>query len=62
MTLTQKDGSKITFTQNEQGSVVYTNVGKNEIFRSGTTHIGKYVINHSFIFPRLIGVISFCIF
>ncbi|TWO23215.1 hypothetical protein YZ82_00050 [Campylobacter hyointestinalis] len=65
MTLTQKDGSKITFTQNEQGSVVYTNarnIGKNEIFRSGTTHIGKYVINHSFIFPGLIGVISSCIF
>lgn len=62
LTLTQKDGSKITFTQNEQGSVVYTNVGKNEIFRSGTTHIGKYVINHSFIFPGLIGVISSCIF
>lgn len=65
MTLTQKDGSKITFTQNEQGSVVYTNarnIGKNEIFRSGTTHIGKYVINHSFIFHGLIGVISSCIF
>lgn len=30
--------------------------------RSGTTHIGKYVINHSFIFPGLIGVISSCIF
>jgi anaerobic C4-dicarboxylate transporter DcuB len=29
--------------------------------RSGTTHIGKYVINHSFIFPGLIGVISSCI-
>ena len=24
--------------------------------RSGTTHIGKYVINHSFILPGLIGV------
>ena len=24
--------------------------------RSGTTHIGKFVINHSFIFPGLIGV------
>ncbi|AHE93498.1 TPA: anaerobic C4-dicarboxylate transporter [Campylobacter fetus subsp. venerealis] len=30
--------------------------------RSGTTHIGKYVINHSFIIPGLIGVISSCIF
>ncbi|RAZ51235.1 hypothetical protein CHL10075_08080 [Campylobacter hyointestinalis subsp. lawsonii] len=30
--------------------------------RSGTTHIGKYVINHSFIFHGLIGVISSCIF
>jgi len=29
--------------------------------RSGTTHIGKYVINHSFILPGLIGVISSCI-
>ena len=26
--------------------------------RSGTTHIGKFVINHSFIAPGLIGVIS----
>ena len=26
--------------------------------RSGTTHIGKYVINHSFIIPGLIGVFS----
>ncbi|MDR0239562.1 MAG: anaerobic C4-dicarboxylate transporter [Deltaproteobacteria bacterium] len=30
--------------------------------RSGTTHIGKYVINHSFIFPGLVGVITSCIF
>jgi len=30
--------------------------------RSGTTHIGKFVINHSFIFPGLIGVITSCIF
>jgi len=30
--------------------------------RSGTTHIGKYVINHSFIFPGLIGVFSSCVF
>ena len=30
--------------------------------RSGTTHIGKFVINHSFIIPGLIGVISSCIF
>ena len=28
--------------------------------RSGTTHIGKYVINHSFITPGLIGVFSSC--
>ncbi len=27
-----------------------------EFDRSGTTHIGKYVINHSFILPGLIGV------
>ena len=26
--------------------------------RSGTTHIGKFVINHSFIIPGLIGVIT----
>ncbi|MFR8815750.1 MAG: hypothetical protein ACLVFZ_07065, partial [Parasutterella sp.] len=26
--------------------------------RSGTTHIGKFVINHSFILPGLIGVIT----
>jgi anaerobic C4-dicarboxylate transporter DcuB len=30
--------------------------------RSGTTHIGKYVINHSFILPGLIGVSSSCVF
>ncbi|KYK72458.1 C4-dicarboxylate ABC transporter [Aggregatibacter actinomycetemcomitans serotype e str. SA2149] len=30
--------------------------------RSGTTHIGKLVINHSFILPGLIGVITSCIF
>lgn len=30
--------------------------------RSGTTKIGKFVINHSFIIPGLIGVISSCIF
>ncbi len=29
--------------------------------RSGTTHIGKYVINHSFILPGLIGVGSSCV-
>lgn len=29
--------------------------------RSGTTRIGKYVINHSFILPGLIGVIGSCI-
>lgn len=29
--------------------------------RSGTTRIGKFVINHSFIIPGLIGVISSCI-
>ncbi|MHC1730338.1 MAG: anaerobic C4-dicarboxylate transporter [Syntrophobacteraceae bacterium] len=29
--------------------------------RSGTTGIGKYVINHSFILPGLIGVITSCI-
>ncbi|WP_169764505.1 anaerobic C4-dicarboxylate transporter [Campylobacter mucosalis] len=28
--------------------------------RSGTTQIGKYVINHSFIIPGLIGVFSSC--
>lgn len=28
--------------------------------RSGTTHIGKYVINHSFIVPGLIGVGTSC--
>ena len=30
--------------------------------RSGTTHIGKFVINHSFILPGLIGVTTACIF
>ena len=30
--------------------------------RSGTTHIGKYVINHSFILPGLIGVSTSCLF
>jgi anaerobic C4-dicarboxylate transporter DcuB len=30
--------------------------------RSATTHIGKYVINHSFILPGLIGVFSSCVF
>jgi anaerobic C4-dicarboxylate transporter DcuB len=29
--------------------------------RSGTTHIGKYVINHSFIVPGLIGVATSCL-
>ena len=29
--------------------------------RSGTTHIGKYVINHSFILPGLIGVSTSCL-
>jgi anaerobic C4-dicarboxylate transporter DcuB len=29
--------------------------------RSGTTRIGKYVINHSFILPGLIGVGSSCV-
>ncbi|MBQ7271132.1 MAG: anaerobic C4-dicarboxylate transporter [Campylobacter sp.] len=29
--------------------------------RTGTTHIGKYVINHSFIFPGLIGVFTSCV-
>jgi anaerobic C4-dicarboxylate transporter DcuB len=29
--------------------------------RSGTTRIGKYVINHSFILPGLIGVVTSCI-
>ena len=29
--------------------------------RSGTTHIGKYVINHSFILPGLIGVFTSCV-
>lgn len=30
--------------------------------RSGTTHIGRFVINHSFILPGLIGVFTSCIF
>lgn len=30
--------------------------------RSGTTHIGKYVINHSFIIPGIIGVFTSCVF
>ncbi|MDR2695821.1 MAG: anaerobic C4-dicarboxylate transporter [Deltaproteobacteria bacterium] len=30
--------------------------------RSGTTHIGKYVVNHSFIIPGLVGVITSCLF
>ena len=30
--------------------------------RSGTTRIGKFVINHSFIIPGLIGVSSCCVF
>ncbi len=29
--------------------------------RSGTTHIGKYLINPSFILPRLIGVGTSCV-
>ncbi|MGP1560911.1 MAG: anaerobic C4-dicarboxylate transporter [Helicobacteraceae bacterium] len=29
--------------------------------RSGTTHIGKFVINHSFIIPGLIGVFTSCV-
>ena len=29
--------------------------------RSGTTKIGKFIINHSFIIPGLIGVISSCV-
>lgn len=29
--------------------------------RSGTTHIGRWVINHSFIAPGLIGVITACV-
>lgn len=33
-----------------------------EFDRSGTTHIGKFVINHSFIIPGFIGVITSCIF
>lgn len=30
--------------------------------RTGTTHIGKFVINHSFIIPGLIGVFISCVF
>ena len=30
--------------------------------RSGTTRIGKFVINHSFILPGIIGVLTSCIF
>lgn len=30
--------------------------------RSGTTKIGRFVINHSFILPGLIGVTTSCIF
>lgn len=30
--------------------------------RSGTTHIGKFVINHSFILPGIIGVLTSCVF
>ena len=30
--------------------------------RSGTTRIGKFVINHSFILPGLIGVFTACLF
>lgn len=30
--------------------------------RSGTTHIGRFVINHSFIIPGLVGVASACAF
>ena len=30
--------------------------------RSGTTHIGKFVINNSFILPGLIGVFTACLF
>ena len=29
--------------------------------RTGTTHIGRFVINHSFIFPGLIGVFTSCV-
>ncbi|MGL5338249.1 MAG: anaerobic C4-dicarboxylate transporter, partial [Aeromonas veronii] len=28
--------------------------------RSGTTRIGKFIINHSFIIPGLIGVVTSC--
>lgn len=30
--------------------------------RTGTTHIGKFVINHSFIIPGLLGVFISCVF
>jgi anaerobic c4-dicarboxylate membrane transporter family protein len=30
--------------------------------RSGTTHIGRFVINHSFIMPGIIGVFVSCVF
>ena len=30
-------------------------------FATGTTRIGKYVINHSFLVPGLIGVLTSCI-
>jgi anaerobic C4-dicarboxylate transporter DcuB len=29
--------------------------------RSGTTHIGRFVVNHSFILPGLIGVATSCL-
>ena len=29
--------------------------------KTGTTKIGKYVINHSFILPGLIGVFTSCV-
>ena len=29
--------------------------------RSGTTHIGRFVVNHSFILPGLIGVFTSCL-
>ena len=32
-----------------------------EFDRSGTTRIGKFVINHRFTLPGLIGVIGSCI-
>ena len=33
----------------------------NAIDRSGTTRIGKFVINHSFIIPGLLGVGTGCV-